>query len=214
MTPAATRRIRREPERGRYDRESLHAVLDAQHLAHVAWVLDGEPQVVPMLAARIGDRLAVHGSSASRTMKALAAGVPACVSVAVVDGLVLAKSVFDHSVNYRGAVIYGRFEPVVGDDALMAAFEALTEALAPGRWAEARRPSPKEMRATAVVTMPLDDATVKVREGGPSLEDLPASAGVWAGVVPFEKRYGEAVPATDGELPPSVRALSGTPTLS
>jgi uncharacterized protein len=185
-------RVRRQPERGRYSRAEIDAVLDAALVAHVAFVQDGQPICIPTLCARVGDEVLVHGSSASRTLRTLAAGTRACLTATVVDGLVLARSVFEHSVNYRSAVLLGSFAPVEGDEARLAGYEAFTEKLLPGRWAEARPPSDLELRATEILAMPIDEASAKVRTGPPSDDDSEdAALDVWAGVLPLALRYGE-----------------------
>jgi hypothetical protein len=195
--PATDRvRVRREPERGQYSRAEIEAVLDAALVAHLAFVHEGQPICIPTLCARSGDRVLVHGSSASRTLRTLAGGVPACLTATVIDGLVLARSVFEHSVNYRSAVLFGSFARVEGDDERMAAYEAFTEKLLPGRWAEARTPSVLELRATEILALPIDEASAKVRTGGPHDDDSDdAALDVWAGVVPLALRYGEPIPS-------------------
>ena len=208
--PSGRTRVRRQPRRARYDRATVDAVLDAQLVAHVAFVHDGQPFCVPMLHARVGDRLLVHGSTASRALRALGAGAPACVTVTAVDGLVLARSVFEHSANYRSAMLLGRFRVVEGERERLAAFQAFTDKLVPGRWDEVRRPSRAELAATTVLAMPIEEATAKVRSGPP---DDAADAGVetWAGVVPVVTGFGEpqAAPGPWQHLPPpaSVRTL-------
>ncbi|MGZ8693937.1 MAG: pyridoxamine 5'-phosphate oxidase family protein [Gaiellaceae bacterium] len=185
-------RVRRQPERGRYSRAEIEAVLDAALVAHIAFVHDGQPVCIPTLCARVGDEVLVHGSSASRALRTLATGVRACLTATVVDGLVLARSVFEHSVNYRSAVLLGSFERVEGDGARLAGYEAFTEKLLPGRWAEARPPSDLELRATEILAMPIDEASAKVRTGPPSDDDSEdAALDVWAGVLPLALRYGQ-----------------------
>ena len=211
--PASDRvRVRRQPDRGQYSRAEVEAVLDAALVAHVAFVHDGQPICIPTLCARAGDRVLVHGSSASRTLRTLAGGVAACLTATVIDGLVLARSVFEHSVNYRSAVLLGSFARVEEEDARMAAYEAFTEKLLPGRWAEARPPNELELRATEILAMPIDEASAKVRTGPPSDDDSEdAALDVWAGVLPLSLRYGEPVasPGLAGgiALPPSVTRL-------
>jgi uncharacterized protein len=211
--PATDRvRVRRQPERGQYSRAAIEAVLDAALVAHVAFVHDGQPVCIPTLCARSGDRVLVHGSSASRTLRTLAGGVSACLTATVIDGLVLARSVFEHSVNYRSAVLLGSFTRVEGDDERMAAYEAFTEKLLPGRWDEARAPTELELRATDILAMPIDEASAKVRTGGPHDDDSEdAALDVWAGVLPLALHYGEPIPSPGLRagiaLPPSVLHL-------
>lgn len=208
-------RVRRQPTRGRYDRASVDAVLDDGLVAHVAFVDAGQPFCIPMLCARVGDSLYVHGSVKSRLQRALAEGVPACVTVTVVDGLVLARSAFEHSANYRSVMLLGAFAPVNEEERLVA-LEAFTNKLVPGRWDEVRAPNPKEFRATSVLAMPIDAASVKIRTGPPTDDDSPdAQLDVWAGVVPIVSAYGEPVPSPglrEGVmLDESVRRLTETP---
>jgi nitroimidazol reductase NimA-like FMN-containing flavoprotein (pyridoxamine 5'-phosphate oxidase superfamily) len=211
--PATDRvRVRRQPERGQYSRAEIEAVLDAALVAHVAFVHDGQPVCIPTLCARSGERVLVHGSSASRTLRTLADGASACLTATVIDGLVLARSVFEHSVNYRSAVLLGSFTRLEGDEERMAGYEAFTEKLLPGRWNEARPPTELELRATDILAMPIDEASAKVRTGGPHDDDSEdAALDVWAGVLPLELRYGTPVPSPglrDGiALPPSVLHL-------
>ena len=196
-------RVRRLPERGRYDRAAIDEVLDAALVAHLGFVSDGQPFVIPTLHARVGDEVYVHGSSASRTLRALGAGIPACLTVTLLDGIVFARSVFEHSMNYRSVVVLGTATPVVERDEKLAALEALTERLLPGRWAEARPPSAKELKATAVLRVPLDEASAKIRDGGPEDGDTPdAELDVWAGHLPLVVTALDPVP--DPALRPGI----------
>ena len=205
-------KVRRGPKKGRYDRESIDAVLDRGLVAHVAFVEDEEPVCIPMLYARIGDRIYIHGSTASRAVRALGAGAPACLTVTVVDGLVLARSAFEHSANYDAVMAFGRFTPVADDAERLRAFEAFTEKLLPGRWDEVRQPSPKELKATEILAMKIDEASVKTRSGPPDDDDSPdAELDTWAGVVPILRTFGapEASPGLRADIPlsASVRRL-------
>lgn len=205
-------KVRRGPKKGRYDRESIDAVLDRGLVAHVAFVEDEEPVCIPMLYARIGDRIYIHGSTASRAVRALGAGAPACLTVTVVDGLVLARSAFEHSANYDAVMVFGRFTPVADDDERLRALEAFTEQLLPGRWDEVRQPSPKELKATEILAMKIDEASVKTRSGPPDDDDSPdAELDTWAGVVPILRTFGapEASPGLRADIPlsASVRRL-------
>jgi uncharacterized protein len=204
--------VRRHPERGRYDRAEVDAVLDSQLVAHVAFVEAGQPFCLPMLQARVGDSLYIHGSTASRTLRTLAAGAPACVTVTAIDGLVLARSAFQHSANYRSAMLLGSFRRITGERERLAAFEAFTNKIVPGRWDEVRGPSAQELRATTVLAMAIGEASAKIRTGPPSDDETPdAELETWAGVVPVVTSFGEpeASPGlTDGiALSNSVRAL-------
>jgi nitroimidazol reductase NimA-like FMN-containing flavoprotein (pyridoxamine 5'-phosphate oxidase superfamily) len=201
-------RVRRLPERGRYDREALEAVLDAGMVAHLGFVADGQPFVIPTLHARVDDEVYVHGSAASRTLRALAGGFAACLTVTLLDGIVLARSVFEHSMNYRSVVVLGHATPVVEPDEKLAALEAFTEKLRPGRWNEARQPTAKELKATSVLRLPLDEASAKIREGGPEDGDTPdAELEVWAGHVPLVVTALEPVP--DPSLRPEIPVPPG-----
>jgi nitroimidazol reductase NimA-like FMN-containing flavoprotein (pyridoxamine 5'-phosphate oxidase superfamily) len=195
--PAASDRIRvrRLPERGRYDREAIDAVLDAGLVAHLGFVSDGQPFVIPTLHARVGDAVYVHGSSASRTLRQLSGGIAACLTVTLLDGIVFARSVFEHSMNYRSVVVLGTATAVSEREEKLAALEAFTEKLLPGRWAEARPPTTTELKATSVLRMPLDEASAKIRDGGPEDGDTPdADLDVWAGHVPLVVRALDPVP--------------------
>ena len=198
--PSTRARVRRLPERGRYDREAIDSVLDAGLVAHLGLVSDGQPFVIPTLHARVDDHVYVHGSSASRTLRELSGGMAACLTVTLLDGIVLARSVFEHSMNYRSVLVIGTATPVVEADEKLGALEALTEKLLPGRWAAARRPTPKELKATSVLRMPLDESSAKIRDGGPEDGDTPdAELDVWAGHLPL------VVTALDPVPDPSLR---------
>jgi uncharacterized protein len=189
-------RVRRQPSRGRYERADIDSVLDRGFFAHVAFVDDGQPYCIPMLHARAGDRLFVHGSSASRAMRTLAAGAEACVTVTLLHGLVLARSVFEHSANYESAVLLGRFRVLETHDERLAAMEAFTEKLLPGRWSEVRPPDRKELKATMICAMEISEASVKTRSGPPSDDGTPdAELDAWAGVVPIHTAFGTPEPS-------------------
>lgn len=193
--PSSRARVRRLHERARYDREAIDAVLDAGLVAHLGFVQDGQPYVIPTLHARIGDQLYVHGSSASRAIRTLGDGVPACVTVTLLDGVVLARSVFEHSMNYRSVVVLGTAVPVTEPDEKRQALHGFTEKLLPGRWDEARQPTARELKATGVLRLPLDEASAKIRDGGPEDGDSPdAELDVWAGHIPLVLRALEPVP--------------------
>jgi len=183
LRPPDHLRVKREPQRARYDRETLEAILDEALLCHIGFEVDGRPYVIPTLHARVGDTLYVHGSSASRMLRHAGSGAPVCVTVTLFDGLVLAKSVFNHSVNYRSAVVFGTATVVEGDEK-REALRALTQQLAPGRWDEARQPTEQELKATWILALPLSEASAKVRTGGPEDEPEDVDLPVWAGVVP------------------------------
>ena len=189
-------RVRRAPHKGRYDRATIEAILDGGLVAHVAFVHDAQPCCIPMLYARVGDRIYVHGSRASRLMRTLAAGAPACLTVTLVHGLVLARSAFEHSANYESTVVFGRFDQIDGEDERLAAFEAFTEKLLPGRWREVRPPNRKELKATTILALPIEEASAKVRSGPPNDDDSPdAALETWAGVLPLVTSFGTPEPS-------------------
>jgi uncharacterized protein len=204
-------RITRQPARGRYDRETVDAILDEALVCHLGIVVDGHPVVIPTLQARVDDILYLHGSAASRTLRALSEGVPASVAVTLVDGLVLARSVFHHSVNYRSAVVFGTARAIDAPEEKLRALERFVEKLVPGRWADARRPTEQELKATTVLALPLDAASAKIREGAPSDDEGDLGLPVWAGVLPLRTTAGplEAAPDLPAgiELPSYLRAL-------
>lgn len=193
--PSTRTRIRRLPENARYDRATIDAILDEALVAHLGFVHEGQPFVIPTLHARVGDLVYVHGSAASRTLRTLAGGIPACLTVTLLDGLVLARSVFEHTVNYRSVVVVGTASPVAAPDEKLRALEAFSEQALPGRWEDARKPTTRELRATAVLSLPLDEASAKVRSRPPDDGESPdAELDVWAGVLPLVLRALEPVP--------------------
>jgi uncharacterized protein len=192
---SSTRRttLRRHRERGETDRAALYDVLDSGLICHLGVVAGGEPVVLPTAYGRDGDTLYLHGSSANGAFSA-AAGKRVCVTVTHMDGLVAARSVFSHSVNYRSAVIFGTAAIVKDEDERWQALRVITDHLIPGRWAAARQPTTKEMAATAVLSLPLTEASVKVRTGMPKDEEEDLGLNVWAGVLPVAVTFGEPVP--------------------
>lgn len=189
-------RVRRIPKNARYDRESIHRVLDRGQIAHVSFVADGQPYCIPTLYARVGDEVLIHGSSASRMLKLLAAGVPACVTVTILDGWVLARSAFETSANYDSAVLLGSFRQVSSDQEKLAALEAFMNGVLPGRWDEVRPPSRQELKGTAILALPIGEASVKTRCGPPDDDDSPdAERDTWAGVIPVRYGYGPPDPS-------------------
>ena len=177
-------RITREPQRGVYDRETIDAILDEALVCHLGFEIDGQVYVIPTLHARIGDRLYVHGSAASRMLRHAASEVRVCVTVTLLDGLVLARSVFNHSINYRSVVVLGAATKIESDDEKAEALRAFTEHVAPGRWDEARRPTAQELKATWILSLPLTEASAKVRSGPPEDDPEDLDFPVWSGVVP------------------------------
>jgi hypothetical protein len=194
-------RLRRHRERGSGDRADLYAVLDAGLVCHLGVVVDGSPRVLPTTYAREGDRLYLHGSSANAGFAA-ADGTEVCVTVTHFDGLVLARSVFSHSVNYRSAVVLGTAAIVRDEAERTAALRAIVEHLVPGQWAAARQPTAKEMAATSVLALPLTEASVKIRAGGPADEADDLDLDVWAGVLPAAVTFGP--PEPDPALRPGI----------
>lgn len=197
--PSPRTKLRRMPARSLHDREAIHAILDEALVAHVGFAAEGQPYVIPTLHARVGEEVYFHGSAASRTIRALAAGAPACLTVTLLDGLVLARSAVHHSVNYRSVVVFGAARAIEDLSERMKAIEAFTERLVPGRWQEARPPTIKELKAISVLALPLDEASAKVRTGPPLDDQEDYALDVWAGVVPLSLSAEEPVP--DSRLP-------------
>lgn len=187
-------RLRRHAERGVFDRAAVYQILDEGFVCHVAFVADGQPYAIPTAYARVGDDLYVHGSAASRMLRGLEKGVDLCVTVTLVDGLVLARSAFSHSMNYRSVVVLGRARLVTDAAEKVAALRAVTNHIVPGRWDELRPVTDQELKATTVLAVPIDEASAKVRTGPPK-DDDDAAWPVWAGVVPLTTVPGTLVPA-------------------
>jgi nitroimidazol reductase NimA-like FMN-containing flavoprotein (pyridoxamine 5'-phosphate oxidase superfamily) len=185
--------VKRLPARGHYDRETIDAILDEAFICHVGFVAEGQPYVIPTGYARVGGDLYIHGSSASRMLRNLADGIEVCVTVTLIDGLVLARSAFHHSVNYRSVVILGNAELVVDADEKNAALEALTEHIVPGRWADVRWPSEIELKSTTVLRLAIDEASAKVRTGDPKDDEEDYAMDVWAGVLPLNLATGKPI---------------------
>jgi nitroimidazol reductase NimA-like FMN-containing flavoprotein (pyridoxamine 5'-phosphate oxidase superfamily) len=216
--PTGRTRVRRLPARGRYDWDTLTGVLDAGLVCHVGVVLESGPIVLPMAYGRINHNLYLHGANGNATLRGLAGGAEGCVTVTLIDGLVLARSAFHHSINYRSAVCFGRAEPVTDHDEKRAALTAIVEHLVPGRSADSRPPSAEELRATLVVRFSLDEASVKVRTGPPIDDPADVDLDHWAGVLPLHVVPGEPVAdeleaeGRDGAPPPVPGYLGAWPT--
>lgn len=180
-------RIKRLPKRGHYDSETIYQILDEALICHVGFVENKIPFVIPINFARIGDTIVLHGAKASRLLKHIEAGNPVCVEATLVDGLVLARSVFHSSVNYRSVVLFGKGRLVEDNEEKLAALKAIVEHLIPGRWNEARLPNRKEMNATSVVSIKIDQASAKVRSGPPGDDEEDYALPVWAGVLPLQE---------------------------
>jgi uncharacterized protein len=187
-TAKARTEVARHPERGVYDREAIYRILDEALICHVGFVHEGHPFVIPTIHARSGDTLYVHGSPASRMLKELGAGVDVCVTVTLLDGLVLARSVYNHSMNYRSVLVLGRARLLNDPAEKVAALEAVVEHVVPGRWDDARQPTKKELAGTSVLALPLDEASAKVRTGPPIDFEADLELSVWAGVIPVGLR--------------------------
>jgi uncharacterized protein len=200
--PSDRTRVRRIPERGVYDRETIDAILDEALICHLAHVIDGEPRVTPTIHARAGDTLFVHGSNASTTLRSAKQGTPVAVEVTLLDGLVLARSAFHHSMNYRSVVVYGRAREVTDPDEKWEAQKALVEHVVRGRAADARMPNDRELNQTTILAIPLDEASAKVRTGPPKDEEEDYALAVWAGVLPLRTIPGE--PEADPLLPDGI----------
>lgn len=194
--------VKRLPKRGVYEREPIYQILDEAFICHVGFAVDGQPFVIPTGYARVDDRLYIHGSQISRMLRTLAAGIDVCVTVTLLNGLVLARSAFHHSINYRSVVVFGRAAMVDEREAKLAALRAFSEHVVPGRWAEVRQPTDQELKATAVLSLPLAEASAKVRTGPPIDDEEDYALPVWAGVVPLRLVAGG--PERDPRLPQEI----------
>jgi nitroimidazol reductase NimA-like FMN-containing flavoprotein (pyridoxamine 5'-phosphate oxidase superfamily) len=184
--PTERTSVKRLPARGAYDKAVVHQILDEGLICHVGFVIDGQPFVIPTIFVRVGETIYVHGSPASRMLRTLEQGIPACVTVTLIDGLVLARSAFHHSMNYRSVVVLGTATLVNDDVKKFEVLHALTDHLIRGRWEEIRHPSPDELRRTLVLAIPIREASAKIRVGPPIDEDDDYELSVWAGVLPLK----------------------------
>ncbi|HET9803730.1 MAG TPA: pyridoxamine 5'-phosphate oxidase family protein [Candidatus Acidoferrum sp.] len=203
FTATERTQVKRLPKRGKYDAETVYKILDEGFVCHVGFVADGQPFVIPTNYGRVGDTLYLHGSAASRMLRTLSAGIPVCVTVTLVDGLVLARSAFHHSVNYRSVVILGTATLVDELTEKMEALRLFTEHIMKGRWDEIRWPNEQEMKGTLVLSLPLEEVSAKVRVGGPVDDEEDYALPVWAGVLPLAQTKGTPIP--------DERLKSGTP---
>ena len=196
-------KLKRLPEKGHYDAASIYAVVDAALICSVGYVIDGQVYVTPTMHARDGDRILLHGSRASRMLRHLDGGGAACISVTIADGLVLARSIFEHSMNYRSATLFGHGTPVVGSAARRAALQMFAERMIPGRWNDARQPDEGELKQTTIVAVPIESAAAKIADGMPTDNDADMDYPVWAGIIPMHHSYGVPVadPRTQPERP-------------
>ena len=202
MTQTPRTRVKRLPDRGRYDRGTIDAILDEALICHVGFAVDGQPYVIPTGFARVDDVLYIHGSAASRMLRELTKGIDVCVTVTLLDGLVLARSAFHHSMNYRSVVLLGKAELVTDEAEKNAALEALTEHFIPGRWNDVRLPTDLELKATSVLKLPIDEASAKIRTGPPKDDEADYELNVWAGVIPLSISAG--TPVSDEKLQPGI----------
>lgn len=186
-------RVKRHPERGAYDKTRVFQIIDEALLCHVAFVQDDQPFVIPTLHARRDESILLHGASSSRLMRHIESGQQLTLAFTLIDGLVLARSVFSHSLNYRSVVLFGRGEKIASDEEKTAALEHFTERVMPGRWADARPPTAVELKATSVAVIPIELASAKIRQGPPVDDETDLALPVWAGVVPIQQRVGEPV---------------------
>jgi len=193
IPPTERTRVVREAERGVYDRQSVHKILDEAFVCHVGFSVDGQPFVIPTLFARVGDAIYFHGSAASRMLRNVSDGIPVCVTVTLTDGFVLARSVFNHSMNYRSVVALGKAMLVETPAEKREALHAFTEKIIRGRWNDARQPNDKELKATSVLRLPLTEVSAKVRTGPPLDDDPDYALPVWAGVIPLQLVPGEPI---------------------
>jgi len=204
-TPTERTRVRRLPKRGVYDKAQIHAILDEGRICHVGFAVDGQPFVVPTGYVRVGDRVYIHGSAASRMLRTLAQGIDVCVTVTLLDAFVLARSAFHHSMNYRSVIVLGRARQVTDTGEKLDALHAFTNHIVAGRWEEVRPPTEQELMGTSVLALALDEVSAKVRTGPPIDDEEDYSLPVWAGQVPIETRYGDPVP--DGRVLDGVAAF-------
>jgi nitroimidazol reductase NimA-like FMN-containing flavoprotein (pyridoxamine 5'-phosphate oxidase superfamily) len=209
--PSDRTRVRRLPDRGHYDRETIDPIIDDAMVAHVGFVAEGHPYVIPMAVARHGDELFLHGSTASRLMKTLSGSTDVCVTVTHLDGLIVSRTLFDSSMNYRSVVVLGHARVITEPAEKLAALRVIVEHLLPGRWDEARTPSNRELKATTLLAVPLDEASAKIRSGPPQDDDANLGLPSWAGEIPLTTIALEPVAdphlASGTEVPASVRSF-------
>lgn len=186
-------KLKRLPKRGNFERATVYEILDEAFVCHVGFAIDDQPFVIPTSFARVGDRLVIHGSAASRMMRSLSEEIDVCVTVTLVDGLVLARSAFHHSMNYRSVVVFGKAKIIENEREKYEALKAFTEHIVPGRWAEIRKPSKNELKGTIVLELSLAEASAKIRAGGPVDDEEDYELNVWAGILPLELKTGAPV---------------------
>ncbi|MCU1315362.1 MAG: Flavin-nucleotide-binding protein [Candidatus Acidoferrum typicum] len=192
-SPTERTRVVRESHRGAYDRETIDKILDEGYVCHVGFAIDGQPFVIPTLFARVGDAIYFHGSAASRMLRSVSEGISVCITVTLTDGFVLARSVFNHSMNYRSVVALGKATLVKAPEEKLAALRAFTEKIIPGRWNDARQPNEKELRATSILRLPLTEVSAKIRSGPVEDDAADYALPVWAGVIPLSLTPGAPI---------------------
>jgi uncharacterized protein len=202
--PSARTRVVREADRAAYDRETVYRILNEGFLCHAGFVVDGQPFVIPTSYGRKDASLYIHGSAASRMLRQMKDGVPVCITVTLLEGLVLARSIFNHSMNYRSVVILGKATLVEDPEEKLAALRILSEHILPGRWEDSRQPNERELKATSVLRVPIEEFSAKVRQGPPIDDEEDYSFPTWAGVVPLEMVAGR--PIDDAKLLPGIEA--------
>jgi uncharacterized protein len=206
--PTTRTTVKRHPERGDYDRDVIDAILDEALMCHLGFVVDGQPFVIPTIHARDGDVLYIHGSPGSRMLRTAKTGVDICVTATLLDGLVLARSVYNHSMNYRSVVVLGRAHEVTDPDEKLRAMQCVVEHVVKGRWNDARQPNEGELKGTTILSLPLDEASAKIRSGPPVDDEDDLALPVWAGIVPLRLEPSEptAADGVDGPPPPYASA--------
>ena len=205
FTPTGRTQVRRLPQRGVYDKAQVYAILDEAFVCHVGFAVEGQTYVIPTAFVRVGDSVYIHGSAASRMLHRLDEGVDVCVTVTLVDGFVLARAAFHHSLNYRSVMALGRARLVTDADEKREALRQFTNHVVPGRWDEIRQPDEQELKATSVLRLPLEEVSAKVRTGGPRDDEADYALPIWGGVVPIQTQVGE--PVADGRVLPGVATV-------
>ena len=208
--PSSRTTVKRHPERGAYDRATIDTILDEALICHLGFVVDGQPYVIPTIHARDGDTLYVHGSPGSRMLRNVKEGVDVCVTATLLDGLVLARSVYNHSMNYRSVVVLGRAQEVTDRTRKLRAMECVVEHVVPGRWADARQPNEGELKGTTILELSLDEASAKIRSGPPTDDEDDLSLPVWAGVIPLALVPSEPIADNRVDGPPPAYAADYT----
>jgi uncharacterized protein len=208
--PSARTNVKRHPERGAYDRATIDAILDEALICHLGFAIDGQPYVIPTIHARDGDVLYVHGSPGSRMLRNAKEGVDICVTATLLDGLVLARSVYNHSMNYRSVVVLGRAREVTDRDEKLRAMHRVVEHVVPGRWDDARQPSDAEIKRTTILALSLDETSAKIRTGPPTDDEADLDFPVWAGVIPLALEASPPLPDDGTSDPPPDYAVAYT----